>query len=189
MRLSRTALFILGAGIFVIVFGILFMGFLRQSDEQDRVEERLSTAQDLLPQLISEREDWESQLTQLESQLTQVTSSLNKSKARFPQTVESIEYGEELFNIAEDCGLEVAKLTASEPTDLEVGNVIYAITYLAVEVRGEITRMLAFINTIAAGEYFTAATIELVEMEAPQLEEEGEPSATITLVIYSYQGE
>ncbi len=190
MKLSRTALLILGTGIFVIAFGILFMGYSQQSGEQERVEEELSAAQELLPQLISEKEDWESQLTQLESQLTQATSSLNSSKARFPQAVESIEYDEELFLIAHACDLEITNLTASEPTDLEVEDVIYTVTYFEVEVQGEISDMLCFINTIATGEYFTPATIELVEMEVPELEgAEGNPSVTITLVIYSYQGE
>ncbi|GAH59611.1 unnamed protein product, partial [marine sediment metagenome] len=38
MRLSKTAWLILGIGIFVIAFGSLFMGYSRQSGEQERLE-------------------------------------------------------------------------------------------------------------------------------------------------------
>jgi len=121
--------------------------------------------------------------------------------------VESIEYEEELFGIAEDCGLEVFTLTASEPEDLEVedANIIFNVTLLEVEVRAaappptslskayisqNIANILTFINTILTDEYFNTATIDLVSIEAPETWEEGvRPSATITLIIYSYQGE
>lgn len=188
MRLSKTAWLILGIGIFVIAFATLFMLHSQQSGEQEWLEDSLSVAQALWPELISEREDLESQLTQLESQLTQAKSSLSSSKARFPKSVQSIEYDEALFDIAEDCDLEIVKLTASEPTDQEVEDVTYAITSFEVEVRGEITDILDFINTIATDEDFTNATIELVNIDT-KLDEDKKPSATIKLIIYGYKGE
>jgi len=205
MKLSRTAWLILGIGIFVLAFGSLFVGYSRLSGEQGEVEDELSSAQELLPQLVSQKEYWASQLSQLESQLTQATSALNESKARFPKEVESIEYDEELVLLAHDCDLEIASLTASEPRDKEVGEITYTVTLFEVEVRAAgsppdlltksyidnaIANILVFINTIATGEYFNAANIELVNIEAPEADTEGEkPSAIITLMVYSYQGE
>lgn len=205
MKLGKTAWLILGIGIFVIAFGILFTGYSRLSGEQDSVEDELSSAQELLPQLVSQREYWESQLSQLESQLTQAESSLAEARSRFPEAVESIEYDEELVLLAHDCDLELVSLTASEPRDKEVEEITYTVTLFEVEVRGAgsppdpltksyidntIADILAFINTIATGEYFNAANIELVNIEAPEPDEEEEkPSATITLMIYGYQGE
>ncbi len=207
MRLGKTAWFILGSGIFIIAFISLFVGFSRLSGEQGKVEDSLSSAQDLLPQLISQEDDLTSQLTELENQLAQAESSLSRSAARFPEAVESIEYDEELFMIAHDCGLEVFSLTASEPSDIKVKvgeeTVTYTITIFEVEVRPTapppftkayidttIANMLAFINNIVTGEYFTTADIEIVDIKAPKPDETGkEMSATIRLVIYSYKGE
>ncbi len=205
MRLSKIAWLILGIGIFVIAFGILFVGYSRLSGEQETAQKELSAAQALLPQLISEREDWTNQLDQLVDQSLQVDSALNKSMAKFPQAVESIEYDEELIMIAHACDLEIASLTASEPLEKEVEGIIYTITTFKVEVISgyplpdpltkayideTIANMLTFINAIVTDDYFTTATIEQVNIESPQPEEEGEkPSATITLIIYSYQGE
>jgi hypothetical protein len=205
MKLSRTARFILGIGIFVLAFGSLFVGYSRLSGEQERVEDELSAAQELLPQLVSQSEYWAGQLSQLESQLAQAESALEVSKARFLEEVESIEYDEEIVLLAHDCDLEIASLTASEPSDKEVEEITYTVTLFEVEVRpagsppdpltktyidNAIADMLVFINTIATGGYFNTANIELVSIEAPEAETEGEkPSAVIELMIYSYQGE
>jgi len=190
MRLSKTAWLILGIGIFVIAFATLYMLYSRQADEQEQLRDSLSVAQDALPQLISEREDLESQLTQWESQLAQATSSLVKIEARFPESVQSIEYDERLFEIADDCDLEITSLTASEPGEEKVEDVTYAVTSFGVEVEGEVADILDFVNAIATSEYFTTATMEMVNMDIPEPEEEEDkPSATIELVIYSYKGE
>ncbi len=216
MRLSKTAWLILGAGVFIIAFGSLFMLYSQQSGEQEWLEDSLFVAQAALPQLISEREDLESQLTQLESQLTQATSSLSSSKARFPKSVQSIEYDEALFDIADDCDLQIMELTASEPRDEEVEDITYTTTTFEVVVRSEelppstvdkfetyidetVADMLEFINIIATDEDFNVGTIELVNMEkleppdAEDLEDADKatrrdmgPEATVQLIIYGF---
>ena len=202
MKLSRTAGLILGIGVFAIAFVSLYMVYLQQGREQQRLDDSLSLAQATLPTLVSERDDLESQLTQSESELAQAQSFLHEAKAKFDESVESIEYDEKLFDIADDCDLEITKLTASEPSDEEVEltgseasdeeveSVTYSITSFTVEVEGTVAHILDFINTIATDEYFINATIELVKMEVPEPGEGKEkPSATIDLIIYGYKGE
>jgi hypothetical protein len=211
MRLSRTAMLILGVGVFVIAFATLFSINSGQSGEQWRLNDSLTTAQALLPKLVAEREDWEDQLTQWENKVTEVTSVLSRFKAKFPKSVESIEYSETLFDIARECDLEVAEVTTSEPCDKKVEDVVYSVTTLEVVVRaadskpGSVTafesyidntvaHILDFIDIVATSDDFTNATIELVEMN--NLEPPGEitgcedkPEATISLAIYGYKGE
>ena len=204
MKLSRTAWLILGIGIFVIVFISLYVVFLQQGREQQRLYDSLSLAQATLPDLVSDREGLESQLTQLESELTQADSLLDEAEAKFPESAEIIEYGEKLFKIADSCDLEIATLTAeeprdkeveSEPTDEETRAVTYSTTSFTVEVEGTVAHILKFINTIATSEYspnetnFINATIERVNMEVPEPGGEEEPKATIDLIIYGYEGE
>ena len=190
MKLSKTAWLILGIGIFVIACGCLYMLYSQQAGEQEELADSLAVAQGALPQLVSEREDLESQLTQWEGQLAEAASSLVKIEARFPESVQSIEYDERLFEIADDCDLEITSLTASELGDKKVEDVTYAVTSFGVEVEGEVADILDFVNAIATSEYFTTATMETVNMDIPEPEEEEDkPSATIGLVIYGYQGE
>ena len=205
MKLSRTAWLILGIGIFVIAFATLYMVYSRQSGEQEQLNSSLSAAQAQLPKLIAERGDLEDQLSQWESELAEATLSLNKSKAEFPKSVESIEYDEALFDIADGCDLEILSLTASKPRDKKVEDITYATTTFVVKVEPAesppdplttayideaVANILDMVNTIATSEQFTSATAELVNINIPEPEEEGKkPEATIRLVIYGYQGE
>ena len=212
MKLSKTAWLALGVGIFVIAFASLYMVYSRQSGEQEQLAKSLTAAQALLPQLVSEKNDLEDQLAQCESELAKATLSLSRATAKFPKSVESIECDETLFGIADDCDLEIAELTASEPYEEKVEDITYAVTTFEVVVRSEesppttvgdfetyidetVASILDFINTIATGEDFTNATIQVVDMEnlEPPDEEEiegaGRPEATIELAIYGYQGE
>ncbi len=196
MKISKTALLILGIGIFVIVMGSLGAVYMRQRGEQATLDDSLSVAQADLRTLASEEKDWESQLTQLESELAQATVLLNAAKLKFPHPVESIEVDEKLFIVADNCELEVTSLTADEPSEEDIEDVIFSVTSFAVDVEGEVDGILSFISTIANDWYFTNATVELVNIsipEPPSEEEEEEepekPSARIKIVIYSYQGE
>jgi hypothetical protein len=205
MRLSKTAWLILGAGIFVIALAVLVMLYAQQADEEQQAEESLASAKALLPQLVAEREDLQSQLNQLEDQLVQEVSALEQSIAKFPEDVESIEYDEELFMIAHDYDLEVVQLTASEPRDEVVDEtIIYLVTTFEIMVSpvavppeaedayraycdDAIANFLDFINTVVNGEYFTTATVAEVTWEIPDITETERPVAIIKLLIYSYE--
>jgi len=208
MKLSRTAWLVLGIGVFIIAFAALFSINSGQSGEQGRLSDSLAKAQALLPKLIDEREDLEDQVTNWEKKLAEVTSSLSRSEARFSQSVESIEYDEILFNIADDCDLQVVELTASEPENKKVEDIIYAVTTFEVVVRSKelppsaagafdiyidntVANMLTFISAIATSEEFNVGAIEVVDMEElePPGEVEGDefgPEATVKLIIYGF---
>ncbi len=217
MKLSKIAWLILVIGIFVIASGSLYWLYLQEGPKQEELSEQLSAVQAKIPKLAAERAHLESTLTELEDKLTRVTSQLTTAKAVFPAAVESIEVDELLFGIADDWGLEITSLTASEPTDLEVvvevetedievEGVTYLVTSFDVDVKGEVSDILNFIHTIVTHRDFDTATVEIVsivipdpvseeekeglsEEEIEEMEEMETPSATIKLVIYSYKEE
>jgi hypothetical protein len=203
MNISKTTWLILGIGIFIIAIGILSWLYLEQRGEQKTLTDSLAQANVTYPSVVSQRGDLEIQLTQWETDLAEAVLLLADVEVIFPESVESIEYDEELFNIADDCDLEIIELTASEPGALVVESITYSVTSFTVVVKSDygysdkiiVNNMLDFVDTIATSEYFTDtthfanATIELVNIQVPQGEEEGEPSATINLVIYGYKGE
>jgi hypothetical protein len=203
MNISKTTWLILGIGISIIAIGILGWLYLEQRSEQKTLTDSLAQANVAYPSLVSQRDNLESQLTQSETDLAEAVLLLSEVELIFPESVESIEYDEEIFDIADDCNLEIIELTASEPGDQAVESVTYSITSFTVVVESDygysdkiiVNNMLKFVDTIANSEYFTDtthfanATIELVNIQVPQGEEEGEPSATINLVVYGYKGE
>jgi hypothetical protein len=188
MKLSKTAWWILGIGFFLLATIVLVTLFSRQSSEAGQMEENLSLTQGLLVTLTADREDMTNQLAQLESELDDAELAYNRGKAKFPGTVASIEYDEELFSIADDFHLEVLSITASEPRDIEVDGVIFAGTYFEVEVEGSFSQILSYLNNIATGGYFDAANVELVKIEGPETGETELPTAVIKIVVYSYEG-
>jgi hypothetical protein len=186
------------------------MPYSRQVSEQQELEASLAAAQARWPQVISARQAAEAELTQWQDKLAEATSLLAKSEAKFPESAESIKYDELLFDIADVCDLEVMSLTASEPSDKKVEDVTYIVTSFDLEVEAAgsppgtvakfetyidetVANILDFINTIATGEDFTTATVELVNIDIPEPMTEGEeaekPTATIKITIYSYKGE
>ena len=176
MRLSKKVWLIAVIVIFAIVLGVLFSIYSGQAGERNELNDKLSNAQTLLPGLVDNRE-------KLEDRLTQAKSSLDKSQAKFSESVKSIEYGEDLFEIADDCNVDLTSLSPLMPTSKKVGAVTYSVSSFAMVVKGNVDNILDFIYAIRTGEDFQlpwSADLKVVNMGGSQ--------ATITLDIYSYKG-
>jgi len=192
MKISKTALLVLGIGIFIIGFAALFSLYLGQTGEQGDLNDNLASAQSLLPKLIAEKGDLEGQVFQWENELAKATAALNSSEAKYPKSVESIEYDEVMFKLADDCDLMIMELSAFEPydEDVEDTDIAYSVGVAEVKVQNNelppkilgdyeqyvddtVDKMLAFIHLIAASGEFDIGTIRLVNIENLRPPEEG----------------
>jgi hypothetical protein len=193
MKLSKKVWLILGAVILVAALVSLYMVYSGQAGERDELNDRLSRAQTLLPGLTANRNE-------LENQLAQAQSSLNTNQAQFPQVLESIEYGEDFFKIAYGqnlyamaggCGVDLTKLTASQPADKKVGTVTYSVSSFVVVVEGNIDNILKFIDAIGTGiDYDLTWNFQLpwsVDVKSVNIDV-ANSRATINLDIYGYKG-
>lgn len=207
MRFSKTALLVLGIGVFVLGFVSLFFLSSGQSGEQERLNASLETNRNILPKLIDERDDLTSQLAQWQEKAAGAEAALNRSQSEFPRSVESINYDEILFQIANECDLQIMEITASRPDWEGVEDIIYTVTTFIVKVQSEqspptstveafenyiddtVADVLDFTNSIATSDDFENATIEVVEMkklEPPaELPADG-PEATVQIIIYGF---
>jgi cell division protein FtsB len=224
MRLSKTVWIILGVVVFVIGAVYLYMMYARQLDEQEQLKSKLATNQATLPRLVAERENWQSQLDKLQNEiaqrqaaLTEANLVLSQAKEGWPESAESIEYDEKLFEIADAWKLDITVVTAAEPKEVRVEGITFTVASFNVEVKGRppettleeeadyrdyiykaVGDILHFIDTIVNDKDFASASIELVTMQVPQpltkeqLAEEGleveKPTAQIKLIIYTYKG-
>lgn len=189
MKLGKTARWILGIGIFILAGAILFALFTGKSSEAAQLEDNLEITQGVLTNLIADKEDMTVQLAQYQNELDDAQLAFSQGQTKFPEAVASIEYDEEIFSIADDYNLEVMSLTASEPHIVKTEDIDFLATYFEVEVRGSMSNILSFINNVATGGYFDAATIELANMEGPEPGQDELPSGTIKITVYSYEGE
>ena len=178
MKLSKKVLLIVLIVIFAVALGVLFSIHSGQNGERADLNDRLSLTQTLLPGLIDNRETKEDELTQAESLLA-------ASQAQFPESVESIEYGDDLFEIADDCNVSLTKLTAAKPTNKTVGTVTYSTSSFRLKVQGSIDNILEFIYALRTGDDFRLPWS--AEVNSVKTNVSG-GSADINLVIYGYEG-
>jgi flagellar basal body-associated protein FliL len=150
MRSSKKVWLIVVIVIFAVVIGLVFSTYFRMAAEERELNDRLTLAQTRLPGLLREHED-------LQNQLLQAESKLASSAAKFPQSVESIEYGEDLFRVAYGSDLrtmltaldlELTNLSASAPTARTVGAVTYSVSSFTVGISGDVNNILSFIDAI-----------------------------------------
>lgn len=178
MRLSKKVWLVAGIAILAVVLGYLFMTYSQLVTEHRQLEGRLTVAQeDRLPGLTTEKGT-------LESQRVSATSTLASARARFPQAVESIEYGEHIFEIVRECNLTLTSLSFPRPSDRKEGAVTYSVVSLALPVSGKVADIFAFIQVIRTDERFASTEVRQISMSI----EGGTASATISVDIYGYRG-
>ena len=193
MKLSKKVWLIVVVVIIVAALGVLFSIYSGQARERGDLQDRLSRAQTLLPTLITQRDS-------MEDQLAQAQSSLDSSQVKFPESVDSIEYGEDFFKIAYGqklytmaggCGVELTRLTALKPINKEIATVTHSISSFVVVVEGNTDNILKFIDAIGTGiDYDLSWSFQLpwsVDVQSINIEV-NKSKATISLDIYGYKG-
>jgi len=175
MRIGKRVLLILGAIVLVAALVSLYMVYSRQTGERNDLNARLSRAQTLLPGLTATKTD-------LENQLASAQSSLDASRAKFPEAVESIEYGEYIFELVERCNLQLASLIFPRPAARTVGSVTYSVVSLSLPVSGTLENIFKFVDIIKTDPRFASTQVNSVNLNV------GGGGATIAVDIYGYEG-
>jgi len=175
MKIGRKALLVLGAVVIVAAVVVVGVLYSRQAGDRADLNNRLDRAQTLLLGLTGSKNS-------LEDQLTSAQSSLDESSAKFPESVESIEYGEYLFEIAADCNVNLDSLTFPKPVASTVGGVACSVVSLTLPVTGTLENIFKFIDTIRTDDRFASTNVKTINMNI------GGSKATITLDIYGYKG-
>jgi len=179
MRISKKVWLIVAIVAIVIVLAVVYTTYSREVGERQQLSDRLKMAEARLPVLNAERQG-------LQDRLTQTQSSLDKSQAQFPEAVSSIEYDDDLFEIADDCNVDITRLTSSPPTAKKIGTITYSVSTLTMNVEGSIDDVLKFIKAIRTGDGFQlpwAADVTAVTMAYGEV-----TTASIKLDIYGYSG-
>jgi hypothetical protein len=175
MKIGRKALLVLGAVVIVAAIVVVGVFYFRQAGERGEWNDRLDRAQTLLPGLAASKSN-------LEDQLVSAQSTLEETKVKFPESVESIEYGEYLFEIAEDCNVNLNSLTFPRPVATTLGGVPCSVVSLTLPVSGTLENIFKFIDTIRTDGRFASTNVRTINMNI------GTSVATITMDIYGYKG-
>jgi len=173
MKLGKKASLVLGAVVIVAALVVVGVFYSRQAGQMGDLNDRMDRAEILLPGLTASKNN-------LEDQLVSAQSLLEASQAQFPASVESIEYGEYLFEIADECNVKLDSLSFPKPVAKRVGLVTYSVVSLTLPVTGTLDNIFLFIDTIRTDDRFASTQVKTVSMNAGG-------KATISVDIYGYQ--
>jgi len=196
MKLSRTAWLIMGIGSFVVLFASLYVLYSHQLEEQQGLQQKLATSQAILPKLVGQRQS-------LEDGLERTRLLFDQIRVLFPKSVESIEFGEELWGLARQYGLKVRKLASSPAFDEEAGDVTFLAAPFTVTVAGEVGDIVDFTRALSTGRDFASVSIEQMDINVAEpvsdeeretltveeIEERETPLATFELLLYGYKSD
>jgi hypothetical protein len=180
IKIDKKIWLIIGAAIIIVAVVSLVRIYTQQVNEQKQLSTSLAAQQALLRTLTTEENDQQNKLNAAES-------LLEASRVKFPDSVESIEYGEDLFNIADDCNVELTTLSPSMPGTRTAGAVTYSVSSFTIQVQGAVNHILDFINALRTGDGFRQAWSAEVNSVSIDFGDAGEV-ATISLDIYGYKG-
>jgi hypothetical protein len=176
MRLSRRVWLILGAIVLIAALVGAYVVYFRQAEVRNDLNSRLSKAQDSVATLTADKND-------LEDQLAQAQSLLDASQAIFLESVDSIEYGEYLYDIAHDCNVELLSLSFPKPTSKKAGGVTYSVVSLTLPISGALDNIFDFIDTLITDDRFASTDVKSISIGMGG----AGASATINVDVYAYK--
>ena len=178
IKIDKKIWLIVGIAIFVVALVFLVRTYSQQVSEQKQLKTNLAAQQALLRTLTTQEKDQQDKLSQAQS-------LLESSRTKFPESVESIEYGEDLFAIADGCSVQLTSLSPSMPGTKTVGAVTYSVSSFAMSVSGSVNHILDFINALKTGDGFQfpwSAEVTSINIDV------GGSAANINVNIYGYKG-
>jgi hypothetical protein len=190
MKLSKKAQVVLGVGIFVVLAGSLLMTYLQQGQEQSLLNQELDVAQLRLDK--HPLDEFSFQIRELEWRLAQAESrmSATKDSLRQPESVNSIEATETLLQVIEAQGLEIIEISSPGLSSEDLEGSAYSVLVLTVVVEGDVPELVHFISVLSSK--FPTGVLESIDIIDPAVAEgeagSTEPSASLSLRIYSYEG-
>lgn len=185
MKLSKTSWLLLVIGIFIIALTGLGVVRYQQIQEANQLRKELALTGAELNRV--QLEPLSSQREELETQLSQVIAQFEAAMATFSQSAGSISTIDILFDIAETHGVEIVELGSSGPVKGDLEGVPCSVLSLEVMAEGVVADLVGFITELNSA--FATGVVQSVEIGIPGAIGEVASSATIQLVIYTYQGD
>jgi uncharacterized protein YqgV (UPF0045/DUF77 family) len=184
IKMSRTSLFLIAGGVFLIAVVGVGTIYFQQADRQSELEDKLIQAQANLSNMSLA--ELSSQQEELEGQSDQTNAQLEAVRAVLSEPVGIAGATSTLFDIAGDTGVEIIEMTSSGPAGVSLEGVDCLITSLMARIEGDLPRLMDFIKQL--NNYLLTGVIRSVEIEIPDRASGQETSAEIHFAIYTYGG-
>jgi hypothetical protein len=185
LKLTKTSWLILSIGIFIVVVASLGITRSQQLQERDQLDEKLSVAEMRLSKL--QVRELREQQEELQKRLDERETRLMTAKDSLQQPVESIDVTDEFFAIAQYCGVKVMNISSSGIKSEKLGRIACSVISLNAVVDGEVSDLISFV--IKLNSDFTTGVVQSAQISIPKTDCKDEPSASIQMVVYAYEGD
>jgi len=185
LKLSKVSWLILSAGVFIVVLGSLGIARSQQIQEKGTLDEELRISTNRLEGLQTSLGSRE-RLDALQQRIEEEQLLLDEARKRLDQTVVSVDVADELFAIADYCGIIITGASTTEIRATDYEGISVETTAINVAVSGELPNLVAFIHSL--NNDYTTGLVETFQINIPDpANTTQKPSANIRLSIYSYE--
>jgi hypothetical protein len=185
MKVSRISWILLAVGIFLIVsvsLGVVLSQRLRQ---RSHLEEELKLAQQKLAEV--QLEPLLTQQVELEENLDEIVSESEEARAVLSQAITSTAVSDSLFAIADTYDVTITELSSTGLAAEELEGVTCSALPFSGQVEGNLSDIVNFV--IRLNNDLTTGVVRSVAINIPPTSNGENSTASLTLVIYSYQGD
>jgi len=185
LKLTKTSWILLTVGVFIIVFASLGVVLYQRLDQQSHLEDELKLAQQKLN--VVQLEPLSQQRAGLEEQLNEIVSESEDAKAVLSQAVTSTAVSDTLFDIAATYDVTITELSSTGLAAEELAGVTCSALPFTGRVEGDLSDIVSFV--VRLNNDLTTGVVRSVAINVPPTSNGENSTASLTLVIYSYQGD
>lgn len=183
IKISKTVLLILAAGVFIV--GLLSLGVTRfnQMSEQSDLNDELALSEIRLNNL--DLKPLELQLAELQEQFLESESQLEEAKNRLNQTAVSVNVTDKLFEIAEFHDVIIDNMGTTKNQSVDYNGINFLSISINAAVSGKLSDVIDFIAGL--NDNFDTGFIQSAQLSIYGDEAESSASANLMMVVYSYE--
>ncbi|MBM4447832.1 MAG: hypothetical protein FJ015_01160 [Chloroflexi bacterium] len=182
MKISKRSWFTIGIGLFLIAFAGLWMVYSQQADVNDQLKEELAQARTRLNSI--QVEQLPDEQSKLEQQLEATLKQSESARATLSQPMNSIIISDILFRTAEAHSVNITSISASVANRVTLDGVPCWAFPVSANIKGEVANLVGFITELNGD--LAVINLKTVSLNIPT--GGGEPSASIQIEAYTYEG-
>jgi hypothetical protein len=184
LKFSKTGWLILSAGIFIVVLAGLGITRSGQLSEQGKLGTDLASSQARLDKV--DTDTYEYQLAELNQQLVDSQLQLAEVKDKLRQKIESVDVADKFYEIATFYSVNVTVMGTTKVSGEVYQGVECSVISLSGTASGEFPDIIDFVAGL--NNNFSTGFVQSVQIEVAKPETLELSSASISLIVYSYEG-
>ncbi len=183
MKLSKKSWLFIGIGIFLIALVGLWMVYSQQSGVKTQLKEEYDLATSRLNSI--QVEQLADQQEKLEQQLDDTIAQSETARKTLSEPMNSIIITDILFSTAESNSVNITEIKSSGVNNVVLKGVPCRVLPLTANIEGEVDNLVVFITQL--NDNLATGVVRSISMNIPYTAGGEKPSASIQMVVYTYE--